>query len=85
MNYNRIGKDGYDVPTYNKEEEEQLQLQEKVDKWWYNLDDNYKFELIESYYPDKAHLMGLEEMWKGLDWNDKWDIYRGEKDEVVEV
>jgi hypothetical protein len=65
------------------EEERQLRIKEKVNRWWYDLDDNYKFELIESYYPDKAHLMGLDEMWGGLDWNDKWDIYRGEKDEVM--
>ena len=74
--------DGPDIPSYNKEEEEQLRLREKADKWWYALDDNYKFELIESYYPDKAHLMGVNEMWEGLDWNDKWDIYTDEKDEV---
>ena len=80
MNYIQIGKDGYDVPTYNPEEEEQLRLQEKVNKWWYDLDDNYKFELIESYYPDKAHLMGVNEMWEGLDCNDKWDIYTDEHD-----
>lgn len=67
------------------EEERQLRLQEKVEEWWYGLDDNYKFELIESYYPDDAHLMNVDEMWNGLDWNDKWDIYRGEKDEVVDV
>ena len=48
-------KRAYDVPTYNPEEERQIELHEKVDKWWYDLDDNYKFELIESYYPDDAY------------------------------
>jgi len=66
----------------DSEEERQLKLKEKVNKWFYNLDDNYKLEILESYYPDKAHLMGTSEMWHGLDWNDKWEIYRSEKDEV---
>ena len=74
---------GPDIPQHNKDEEEQLQLQEKVDRWWFDLEENYKYELIESYYPDDAYLMSIDEMWNGLDWNDRWDIYRGEHDEVV--
>ena len=66
----------------NREEERQIKLQGKVNEWWYDLDSNYKFELIEPYYPDKAHLMEIDEMWEGLDWNDKWEIYRDERDEV---
>lgn len=74
---------GPDIPSYNEEEERQIKLQEKVDKWWFDLEENYKYELIESYYPDDAYLMSVDEMWNGLGWNDKWDIYRGEHDEVV--
>lgn len=76
---------GPDIPSYNEEEEKQLRLKEKVDKWWYDLEENYRYELMESYYPDDAYLMNVDEMWRGLDWNDKWDIYRGEHDEAVEV
>lgn len=36
----------------------------------------HKFELLESYYPGKAHLMGLTEMWRGLDWEVRLEIYR---------
>ncbi len=75
------GPDYYD--GVNKIEEEQLRLREKVDKWWNDLEDSYKYELVESYYPDKAHLMSADTIWEGLDWNDKWDIYRGEHDEVL--
>ena len=76
------GPDCYDgnVP----EEDKQIKLQEKVEEWWRGLDENYQFELLEPYYPDKAHLMGVDEMWNGLDWNDKWDIYKNEKDEVID-
>lgn len=72
------------MPT-ESEEEKQARLKEKVAIWWRDLDSNYKLELMESYYPDEAHLMDVDEMWNGLDWNDKWDIYRGDKDEVMDV
>ena len=71
------GPDYYD--GVDRIKEEQLRLQEKVDKWWYDLEDNYKYELID---PDKDYFMSADAMWNGLDWNDKWDIYTGEHDEV---
>ena len=67
------------------EEERQLRLKEKVDVWFFNLDSSYQFELLEPYYPDKAYLMDISEMWNGLDWNDKWDIYTDARDEVLDV
>ena len=75
--------DGPDIPSYNKDEEEQLRLQEKVDKWWFDLEENYKYELIEIYYTDDAYLLNVDVMWNNLGWEDKLDIYRGEHDEVV--
>lgn len=69
----------------NDEEEHQTKLKEKVNEWWYDLDLSYRFEIMELYYPDKSFLMDMGEMWNGLDWNDKWDIYRDNKDEVVDV
>lgn len=69
----------------NEEKERQLKLKEKVNKWWYELDETYKFELMDGYYPDDAPFMDVDEAWNLLDWNDKWDIYRGEHDEVLEV
>ena len=74
---------GPDIEQFDRKAEEQQRLYEKVDKWWYDLDDNYKFELIEPYYPDKAHLMSTDVMWKGLNWNDKLDIYYGEHEGVI--
>ena len=64
------------------EEDRQIALQEKVDKWFRGLDESYQREILDGYYPDKAHLMNIEEMWNGLDWNAKWEIYRDEKDEI---
>ena len=69
----------------NKEEDRLVQLGDKVQEWWDNLDDNTKYELVVNYYPDKPHLMGLDEMWDGLSWNDMVDTYIdfNEKDEYM--
>ena len=67
---------GPDIPSYNKDEEEQIKLQDKVEKWWRDLDESYKIELMEGFYPDQAPLlMEADEMWNGLEWQDKLDIY----------
>jgi len=64
----------------NKKEDEQIRLQEMVDKWWYSLDHEYKRELLDAYYDDDK--VDLDQRWNSLDWNDKWEIYRDEKDEI---
>ena len=78
--------DGPDMEQFNREVEDQLRFQEKVEKWWLDLDDNYKYELLESYYPDDAYLMTTKTMWGGLEWNDKKDIWEegnGQNEVVV--
>ena len=64
----------------NREEDKRVKLGDEVQEWWESLNDNYKFELIEVYYPDKAHLMDVEEMWEGLPWEDRLDIYKRENE-----
>ena len=75
---------GPDIPSYDKEREKEVKLGDKVQEWWNDLDDNHKFELLEPYYPDKLHLMGMDEAWDGLSWEDRLDIYR-EENEYNEV
>ena len=70
------GPDYYD--GINKGEDEQIKLQEQVDKWWYGLDDNYKFDLLEGYFEGEPTLIGVDATWNGLDWDNKWDIYKDE-------
>ena len=66
---------GPDIEQFNREEEKRVALQIKVSEWWHDLDHDYKIELMENFYPDKSQLMDLDEMWNGLDWQDKLDIY----------
>lgn len=67
----------HDLEYHDKKcEEEEIKLQEKVEKWWHDVNDlTYKRELVEEYYPDKGFLMDVGEMWDGLRWLDKLDIY----------
>ena len=76
MTYIRIGKDGYDVPTYNREKEAEVKLGDEVQAWWDSLDDNYKYELLEPYYPDRLHLMGMNEAWEDLSWDDQLETFK---------
>ena len=69
----RIGKDGYDIPEYNPEEEKQVKIQNEVQKDWEDCDN--KEEILEDYYPDRIGLDDEEEMYDGLSWEQKLEIY----------
>lgn len=58
--------------------DKQNKIQKQVNDWFYNLDDNHKFELLEPYFPDRAHLMGLTEMWNAIDWSEKVSLWEEE-------
>ena len=59
-----------------------LNLHDKVQAWWDSMDDNYKYEMMEGYYPDRSHLMDLNEMWKGIGWENQLEIYNNSEGEV---
>jgi len=69
----RIGKDGYDVPEFNQEEEDQIKLQDEVEKDWLECDN--KEEILEDYYPDRIGIDDIDEMYNGLSWEQKLEIY----------
>ena len=69
----RIGKDGYDIPTYNPDEEKQIKLQDEVQEDWDNCDN--KEEIMESYYPDRIGIDEIDELYNGLSWEQKLEIY----------
>ena len=69
----RIGRDGYDIPTYNPDEEKQIKLQDEVQEDWDNCDN--KDEIMEGYYPDRVGLDDEDEMYEGLSWEQKLEIY----------
>ena len=62
----------------NREEDRRVKLEDEIQEWWESLDDNEQFELMDIEYPDHAHLLDLEGMWEGLDWETKLDIWRRE-------
>ncbi|GAG90640.1 unnamed protein product [marine sediment metagenome] len=46
----------------------------KAQEFWESLDRGEKHELMEDWYPDHAHLLDLEDMWRGLDLVDRLEI-----------
>ena len=76
-----MGSEYYD--GINREEDKQVKLQDTVDKWWNGLSIAYKTKLTEGYNL-LPQLVNVDELWSSLDWNDKWDIYTGDHDEVID-
>ena len=52
-----------------------IKLYKTVEDWWDDLDYDLKVELMENEYPDEASLIEVEEMWSGLNWEEKYEIY----------
>jgi len=68
--------DGPDIEQFNREEEKEVKLGDEVEDWWGSLSDNYKYELLETYYDIDVNINKLNEEWEELSWNDRWDIFR---------
>ena len=79
----RIGKEGYDVPDHNPRQEEQVKLQDEVELWWNNLEQGIKEEYMEEYYPDKSHLHDADELFEGLNWKQKFELYQDKNPELT--
>ena len=62
----------------NPEEDRMVRLGNEVQEWWDSLEFGEQFELMDIEYPDHAHLLDIEGMWEGLDWETKLDIWRRE-------
>jgi len=77
----RIGKDGYDIPTFNQEDEDQIKLQDEVQEDWDNC--SSKEEILESYYPDRIGIDDEDEMYNGLSWDNRLEIYLDRNPENV--
>ena len=69
----RIGKDGYDIEDSTIEERRMAKLEDEVQKDWNNCDN--KEEILEDYYPDRIGLDDEDEMYNGLSWEQKLEIY----------
>ncbi len=72
---------GPDIEQFDRKAEDLQRLYEKVDKWWFNLDYDYKVELMDEFYPGRTPLIGVDDRWNILEWKDKLDIYN-ESEEI---
>lgn len=62
----------------NREEDKLVKLGDEIQEWWDNLNESFKFELMDIEYPDHSHLLNIEGMWEGLDWETQLEIYKRE-------
>lgn len=79
----RIGKEGYDVPDHNPEKEKQVKLQNEVELWWNDQEQGIKEEYMEEYYPDLFYLHDADELFEGLDWKQKLELYLDKNPELT--
>ena len=61
--------------SYNKEAEKEIKFQMDIEFWWDNLEEATKDELMENYYPDKSYIHDPDELFEGLDWKIKKELY----------
>ena len=59
-----------------------IKLYKTIEDWWSDLDYNLKVELIADEFPDEAHLIEVEEVWDGLNFEEKYAIYSKSDNEV---
>ena len=59
-----------------------IKLYKTVEDWWDDLDYDLKVELMADEYPDEAYLIEVEEMWNGLNFEEKYEIYSKSDNEV---
>ena len=76
--------DGPDIEQFNRAEEKLVKLGDEVQAWWDSMDDKYKYEIMEGYYPDHSHLLDLTEMWEGISWENQLDVY-GSSEGAIEL
>ena len=59
-----------------------IKLYKTVEDWWNDLDYDLKVELMANEYPDEAYLIEVEEIWSGLNFEEKYEIYSKSDNEV---
>ena len=72
----------YDVPTYNREEEEEQKLVDKVYDWWESLTEQEQFDIMYDHFPDVDKFFG------DMVWENQLDVYLTENhltDEELEA
>ena len=59
-----------------------IKLYKTVEDWWNDLDYDLKVELMANEYPDEAYLIEVEEIWSGLNFEEKYEIYSKSDNEI---
>ena len=79
----------YDVPSYNKEEEEEQKLTDKVYDWFESLSEQEQFDIMYDHFPDEIEMeTDVDKMFGDMVWENQLDVYLTENhltDEELEA
>jgi len=66
----------YDVPTYNKEEEEEQKLADKVYDWFESLSEQEQFDIMYDHFPDEIDKeTDVDKFFGDMVWENQLDVY----------
>ena len=66
----------YDVPTYNREEEEEQKLVDKVYDWWESLTEQEQFDIMYDHFPDEIEMeTDVDKFFGDMVWENQLDVY----------
>ena len=74
-----VGNSAYEPPTYNKEEEEEQKLADKVYDWWDSMTDQEQFDLMLEWYPTEITKdTDIDKLFGDMGWENQLWIYQRE-------
>jgi len=66
----------YDVPSYNKEEEEEQKLTDKVYDWFESLSEQEQFDIMYDHFPDEITVeTDVDKFFGDMVWENQLDVY----------
>ena len=66
----------YDVPTYNREEEEEQKLTDKVYDWFESLSEQEQFDIMYDHFPDEIDKeTDVDKFFGDMVWENQLDVY----------
>ena len=73
-----VGSSAYEPPSYNKEDEEEIKLQDAVYSWWENLSDDEQWVIIEDWVAEEelTEESYADIMFGGMLFDEQYEIYK---------
>ena len=72
-----VGNSAYEPPSYNREEEEEQKLADKVYDWWESLNEQEQFDIMYDHFPDEIEMEtdNVDKFFGDMVWENQLDVY----------